>query len=111
MDEGALRQLELVSDLVDSLAERDTTRSRLEVYNGSELMAVRFVLREIAIRLGASRESFDLHFEACYSRAMDEMLRGVEKTSPSSASLLDVRSLEEIDTGEPLPPLFPQKDA
>jgi hypothetical protein len=108
MSEELERRIDLVSDLVDSLAKQEMTRSQHGMYVDADQNAMKLILAEICFRLGTTPGMFDAHYEAVRVRCLAAGLNVASHVSKNLAGQLDVRSDEEIDGDDPLPPLFPE---
>jgi predicted house-cleaning noncanonical NTP pyrophosphatase (MazG superfamily) len=65
------------------------------------------IVKQLAIRLGASEDSFLEHYEARYQRELATLLETVESVSSHLAAQFDERDVSDVpDPDEELPPLF-----
>lgn len=106
-DDDIERRLEQLSGMVDSLAKRDVERSQIEVYDEAALRTHRFLLFHICAKLGVPFETFEEHYSAVFNRHLAAVLNEARQVSPVSASLLDTRFLDDFDSCDPIPRLFP----
>ncbi len=105
--EDLKRQVNLMSDLLDSVAKNTTDTRKLWVYDEAESRTHKFILFHICARLGVSYEVFAEHYKAVFNRHLAVILDEATDVSPATGTLLDTRAFEDFDSCDPLPRLFP----
>ena len=108
MSEELEKRVELLSNLVESIAGQEMTRAKHGLYVDADFHTLKLILTELCFRLGTTPEMFDAHYEAVRVRCLAAGLNAVSHISKNLAGRLDVRSDSEIDGDEPLPLLFPE---
>lgn len=100
------RRLDLLSDLVDSLAKQELVREQRFAYDEADRRTHKFILFHLAARLGSDYARFEAHYEAVHRKCLAGYFDEVSKVSQGLAGQLDVRSLDAVDADDDLPRLW-----
>jgi DNA-binding transcriptional ArsR family regulator len=103
------RRVALLERLDDIRSQTETVETKSSYRESAKLNALEDILCEIAERLGISRSDFSTHLAVRRNRYLGQYLDMACGVSEPLSAPLDDRSEDEIDTGDVIPPLFPDQ--
>jgi hypothetical protein len=66
------------------------------------------IVRELCLDSGLTSEEFAHHLSERTSYYHDHLLQSIRTKDANLAGRVDNRNLDEVSTGQPYPPLFPE---
>ena len=108
-DSDTTRRLDFLEKAQELASKTHTEEMKQGFRDSARLNALEDVLYEIAGRMGISRSDFSTHLAARRNRYLGQYLDMACGLSEPLSAELDDRSEDEIDTGDAIPPLFPDQ--